>query len=115
LEAVPPETVGTTIVNVWEQLKGWLANINKEKLTIRQVPAFRELGRLIEFYSDYHIAPFDTGAATLFDSWRKAKIRISTSDLKIASVAVTQNALLLTANKIDFEQVPGLRFENWLD
>jgi len=25
------------------------------------------------------------------------------------------DALLLTANQEDFEQVPGLRFANWLD
>jgi tRNA(fMet)-specific endonuclease VapC len=46
---------------------------------------------------------------------RQAKIRVGTSDLKIAAVALTINALLLTANRQDFEQVPGLRFANWLD
>lgn len=35
-------------------------------------------------------------------------------DLKIASIALTQDALLVTANLRDFEQVPGLRVENWL-
>ncbi len=35
-------------------------------------------------------------------------------DLKIASVALVNEALLLTANRKDFEKVPGLRFENWL-
>jgi tRNA(fMet)-specific endonuclease VapC len=28
---------------------------------------------------------------------------------------MTQSALLLTANRRDFEQIPGLRFDNWLD
>ena len=32
-----------------------------------------------------------------------------------ASIAVARNALLLTANRRDFELVPGLRFANWLD
>jgi len=115
MEAAGSEIIGNSIVNVWEQMKGWLANINKEKLTVRQVPAFHELGRLIEFYSDYHIASFSLAAANLFDEWRTAKIRIATSDLKIASVAVNENPLLLTANRQDFSKVPGLRFENWLD
>jgi tRNA(fMet)-specific endonuclease VapC len=36
-------------------------------------------------------------------------------DLKVAAVAIATGALLLTANRRDFRQVPGLRFENWLD
>jgi tRNA(fMet)-specific endonuclease VapC len=36
-------------------------------------------------------------------------------DLKAACVALVHDARLLTANRQDFEKVPGLRFENWLD
>ena len=35
-------------------------------------------------------------------------------DLKIACIALVHNALLLSANLRDFQQVPGLRVENWL-
>jgi tRNA(fMet)-specific endonuclease VapC len=35
--------------------------------------------------------------------------------LKTACIALENDALLLTANRRDFEKVPGLRFENWLD
>jgi tRNA(fMet)-specific endonuclease VapC len=44
-----------------------------------------------------------------------AMVRIATLDLKIAAISVASNALLLTANRRDFEKVPGLRFENWLE
>jgi tRNA(fMet)-specific endonuclease VapC len=70
---------------------------------------------LFDFYTEYRIAPFDEAAAVRFNDFRRAKIRVGTSDLKIAAVAVTCDALLLTANRQDFEQVPGLRFANWLD
>ena len=106
---------GTTIVNVEEQMKGWLASVNRERQVVRQVPAYRELARLFEFFSEYVIAPFDVAAANRFDDMRAAKIRIGTSDLKIAAVALICDALLLTANRQDFERVPGLRFANWLD
>jgi tRNA(fMet)-specific endonuclease VapC len=36
-------------------------------------------------------------------------------DLKIAAIAVVNQALLLSANRNDFEQVPGLRVESWLN
>jgi tRNA(fMet)-specific endonuclease VapC len=35
--------------------------------------------------------------------------------LKIAATALVHDALLLSANLRDFERVPGLRIENWLD
>ena len=44
-----------------------------------------------------------------------AKIRLGTMDLKIAAIALVNDALLLTANRRDFERVPALRVENWLD
>jgi tRNA(fMet)-specific endonuclease VapC len=115
MEAAENETFGTTIVNIAEQMKGWLAAVNKERQAIRQVTAYRELARLFEFFSSYRIAPFDETAARRFDELRKAKIRVGTSDLKIAAVALTYDALLLTANRQDFELVPGLRFANWID
>ncbi len=34
-------------------------------------------------------------------------------DLKIAATALVQNALLLSANLRDFQQVPGLHVEDW--
>jgi predicted nucleic acid-binding protein len=35
-------------------------------------------------------------------------------DLKISATALAKDALLLSANLHDFQQVPGLRVENWL-
>jgi tRNA(fMet)-specific endonuclease VapC len=115
MEAAAPEVFGTTIVNVAEQMKGWLAVINKERKAVRQVTGYRELARLFDFYAAYHIVPFDAAAASRFDEFREAKIRVGTADLKIAAVATVNDSLLLTANRQDFEQVPGLRFANWLD
>ena len=40
---------------------------------------------------------------------------IRSMDLKIARIALAHNATLLTRNASDFAQVPGPRFENWLD
>jgi tRNA(fMet)-specific endonuclease VapC len=115
MEAAKEEVFGTTIINVAEQMKGWLAVINRERQALQQVTGYRELARLFDFFLSYHIAPFDEAAAVRFNDLRQSKIRVGTSDLKIAAVAITCNALLLTANRQDFEKIPGLRFANWLD
>jgi tRNA(fMet)-specific endonuclease VapC len=59
--------------------------------------------------------PFDEAAARRFDDLRRQKLRIGSRDLKIAATALVNHALLLSANRTDFDRVPGLRVENWLD
>ncbi len=44
----------------------------------------------------------------MFNGFRKSGIRIGTMDLKTACIAMANKALLLTANRRDFEKVPGL-------
>lgn len=113
LGAVVGEVVGTTVVNVEEQMRGWISVIAKERQPRRQISAYRELARLFGFIQPYHIALLTDAAVDLLDQY--GRIKISMSDRKIAAIAVANNALLLTANRRDYEQVPGLRFENWMD
>ena len=116
LESLPKsEGVGVAIVTVEERMRGWLSVIAKEKTALRQVAGYRELARLFEFYQEFEIVPFDEAAARQFDDLRKQRLRLGTMDLKIAATALVSNALLLSANRSDFERVPGLRVENWLD
>src|SRR6476469_3181475 len=86
------EVVGTTIVSVEEQTKGWLAAIARERQSRRQVRAYRELSGLFEFFHLFHIAQFDERAADLFDSL--AGLRVGTMDRKIAAIAFVNDALL---------------------
>jgi tRNA(fMet)-specific endonuclease VapC len=46
---------------------------------------------------------------------RKRYPRLGNMDLKIAAIALTQSATLLTRNYIDFGQIDGLAIENWAD
>lgn len=69
---------------------------------------------MVHFFSRWEILPFDDPAADQFESLRQAKVRIGTMDLKIASIALVHDATLPSANARDFEQVPGLRVEDWL-
>lgn len=105
----------TTAITLEEQLRGWLAQINRFQEPLKQVPAYGELTGLIEFFSCWTVLPFDEPAANQFSDYRKQKIRTGTMDLKIASIAVTHGTLLLTANTRDFESIPDLRIENWIN
>jgi len=110
-----PEEFGTTIVCLEEQLRGWLAAIKRKHDLSDQVPVYHRLGRLWEFFGAWRILPFDNSAADLCKTFRKQKIRIGSQDLKIAAIAVTCDARLLSGNLRDFCRIPGLRVENWLE
>ena len=115
LLAAAPELIGTTIVNVEEQMRGWLAAIAKERTLLRQNTTYRELTDLFEFFARISIISLTAEAVDLFNGFRKSGVKVATMDLKTACIAIASNALLLTANRRDFEKVPGLRFENWLE
>lgn len=109
------EDVACTIVSVEEILRGWLAVIHRLREVHRQVPAYLRLRQIFHVLSDWDILPFDDSAADQFAMLRRQRLRIGTMDLKIASITLVNDALLLTANLRDFKAVPGLRCENWLE
>lgn len=109
------EVFGTTIVSIEEQMRGWLAEIKRWRQLHKQIPAYERFASLFDFLSNWEIALFDQRAADECEHLRKQRLRIGTQDLKIASIALVQNALLLSANLRDFRLVPGLRVENWLN
>jgi tRNA(fMet)-specific endonuclease VapC len=113
LALVTDEVVGVAVVTVEEQMRGWLAAIAKERKPVRQIGPYRELAALFDFYAAFDIIPFDETAVAIFETF--GAVQIGTMDKKIAAIALANNALLLTANRRDFEQVPGLRFENGMD
>ena len=109
------EQVACTVVNVEEILRGWLAVIHRLREVHRQLPAYARLGQLFNVLGDWEIVPFEERAADQFARLRRQRIRIGSMDLKIASIALVNDALLVTSNLRDYSLVPGLRCENWLE
>lgn len=104
----------TTVITFEEQMRGWLALINRSNDAHRQVAGYDKLNTVVDFFARWNRLPFDDASATEFKSLRDQKIRIGTMDLKIASIALSQDALVLSANLRDFEQIPNLQVEDWL-
>ena len=113
LLALGPGDYATTIISYEEQCRGWLEHIKKRKSVLEQVTSYRKLQRQMEHYCANLVLEFDEHAAIEFQRLRSLKIRIETTDLKIASISLSRNATLLTRNLRDFIRVPGLQFEDW--
>ncbi len=105
--------IHTTAVSLEEQMRGWLAAIHRVYDVRRQVTYYSRLVDLVRFYANWRILPFDDLAAEEFQRLRRERVRIGSMDLKIAAIVLVHDATLLSANLRDFEQVPGLRVEDW--
>ena len=104
-----------TIITIEEEMRGWLAEIRRRDDLHRQIAPYAKLQRQVEAFADWIILPWDADSADLFVKLRRQGLRIGSLDLKIACIALSHDATVLTRNGTDFTQVPGLRIENWLD
>ena len=114
IEQQRDRTAATTILSVEEQLRGRLATINRRAPGDAQVVPYQELIDLLDFCCGWIVLPFDQVSAQRFHDRKAARIRIGTMDLKIASIVLTHQATLLSANLRDFRQVPNLDVQDWL-
>jgi tRNA(fMet)-specific endonuclease VapC len=108
------EPIAIPVIAVEEQLRAWLAQIHRTRNVQQQTMPYDRLIRLIDVLAEWEIARWDQPSADEFLRLRKARIRIGTQDLKIASLTLANNALLLSANLRDFERIPELNVEDWL-
>jgi len=105
--------LATTIVSYEEQTRGWLAYLAKARKLSQQIEAYRRLHRHLDVYQAIQVLDFDERAAVEFQNLQHLRRGIGTADTRIAAIAISRQATLLTRNTVDFEQVPGLRFADW--
>ena len=113
LTTVPKDDYGTTIVSFEEQTRGWLSEVALEKTERGVVPVYERLNDMRKLYQAVAVWQYADEAAEIFTRLRKERVRIGAPDLRIASIALANNATVLTANRKHFGQVPGLSFEDW--
>ena len=109
-----PTDFFVSIISFHEQVMGWNAYISQAQNVTSVVRGYERLQRVLSNFSEAQVIPFDSAAASTFDDLRAQRIRIGTMDLKIASIALTRDALLLSANLRDFRHVPNLHVEDWI-
>ena len=105
---MPRRALYTSAINLGEMLYGLFKG--------RKGPAyFHRLSRLFDWVQ---ILSFDSSCAETYARLRTelelAGTPIHHLDLMIASVALGNDLILLTANERHFSRVPGLAIENWL-
>jgi tRNA(fMet)-specific endonuclease VapC len=102
-----------TIISFHEQILGWHSYINRAKDVAAVVRGYARLERILADFGNAQVLSFDEAAATVFDRLRLEGVRIGTMDLRVASIALSNDMTLLTRNLVDFRRVPALRVEDW--
>jgi tRNA(fMet)-specific endonuclease VapC len=113
LDNFVPDEIFTTIITFEEQMRGWLSFVAKAKTAEQQIYAYQKLHRFLENYRTANVLDYDENAASVFKELKANKIRIGTMDLKIASIAISRKAILISRNLKDFEEVPNLVVQDW--
>lgn len=110
---IPPAHRATTIISQTEQFLGWWSEITQARNEAAIVRNFQYLHEAMRFFSTLPVLPYDEAAAAQFALLQRAKIRIGTQDLRIASIALSRNATVVTRKLRDFGKVPGLITVDW--
>jgi tRNA(fMet)-specific endonuclease VapC len=111
------DNVATTVITWIEVLQGRFEAILKAANAQQLQQAQQRLQHSQQQLATLPIVPIDASTGEEFEKLlRNKKLKkIGRGDLLIASIALAQNATLVTRNLRDFQQAPGLKTENRAD
>jgi tRNA(fMet)-specific endonuclease VapC len=117
LEQVSAQT-STTIITVQEIFNGWMGELNQPNAKRETIlDHYHRLFLAMELLKSLPILEFDSLAFDRYEgllannpTLRKKRLQ---KDLRIAAIALSCNATVVTRNRRDFEQVPRLKIEDW--
>ncbi|MBX3056180.1 MAG: type II toxin-antitoxin system VapC family toxin [Anaerolineae bacterium] len=112
-QQLSPNEVATTIVTVYEQMRGRLAAINRKQSPEQLKSAFQKLQLTQLYFCRVPILAFENEAVSQYQKLDAQKLRIGSQDLRIAAITLAHNAVLVTSNVRHFGLVPNLKFEDW--
>ena len=113
LASFSPEEVAVSVVTVEEMLRGRLAVLARRSEGEVRVHAYAKFLETVHFFSTVPVVPFDRACEQQFQALRAMRLRVGSRDLRIAATALVHSVVLITRNRQDFEQVPGLRLDDW--
>lgn len=113
----PGDRVAITVVTRIEILRGRFDYLLKASDGTHLQRAQQLLEQSEQDLAKLIVVPINAAAAATFDQLRQNKKlkKIGRADLLIASIALAHRATLVTCNLRHFQQIPGLRLENWAD
>ena len=109
------ERVVTTAINIEEQVKGRLAQVAEAKTKDggALINAYQRLVETMMLLSEFQVLQYNQNACAIYQSLKAQRIRIGTQDLRIASITLAYNGILVTRNLQDFKKISNLVTQDW--
>lgn len=111
-----PDKLAIAVITAEEICQGWLSEINKcsqASQSSKLLLAYAEFENALDFFQTIRRIGFDNNAYCQFEILRSQFRRLGTRDLRIAAIALSMNATVVTRNAKDFGQVLNLSIEDW--
>jgi len=108
-KALPEDLLATTAINAGEIFYGAFRSQHRERI----MAFFTE-----KVFPHMEILPFDDRSALAYGELKarleKKGLTKSETDLRIAAIALQRRLTLVTGNTRHFDNIPGLKLENWI-
>ncbi|MGB8702832.1 MAG: type II toxin-antitoxin system VapC family toxin [Thermosynechococcaceae cyanobacterium] len=111
------EQITVTIITVQELFNGWVGRINNPS-QVNNLPAlYSKFSTTVKYLQTIEILDFTIQADQCLRELlrenpllRKSRLQ---KDMRIAAIALTLGATVVTRNRRDFELVPGIELADW--
>jgi tRNA(fMet)-specific endonuclease VapC len=108
-----PDELSVSIISVEEQLSSWYTMRRRVKGRERLAIAYERFTENVRMLSSLQILSFSLEAINRYEQLLRSKLGVKGNDLRIAAIAMVNSAIVVTRNRIDFEQIPGVQVEDW--
>jgi tRNA(fMet)-specific endonuclease VapC len=109
--------VGIAVISVQETFNGWAGKLSKADDEAQKILNYGKLHSNVCFLQTMPILNYDRSASDVYQRLIQtnadlAKKRLD-KDVRIAAIAISLGATVVTRNRKDFELMPGLTIEDW--
>jgi len=109
----PPPELAISVLTVDEQLTGWYTLTRQARRPEQIARAYAQLGEAVVRLGHWRILPYTESAIARVAGLKALRLNVRLMDLRIAAVALENQAVVVTRNRRDFGRVPGLSVEDW--
>jgi tRNA(fMet)-specific endonuclease VapC len=105
-----------TVISIQEIFNGWVGQLNRVENEAYKIEIYQRLHLTTQFFQQMPVLNYDRAASVQYQQIIKANTILAKrrleKDMRIAGIALANEATIVTRNQRDFEQVLDLKIED---